>query len=282
MILNKKEKQLMNFIDMHTHSTASDGIYSPRKLVDYAIEKGLAGIAITDHDTIDGIEEAIQQARHYKNFIIIPGVELSTEYNNEEVHVLGYMINYKNRYLLKLLNNLQTERNNRALKIIDKLTNLGFEINYEDIERIAGPGTIGRPHIARALIHKGYVKNNEEAFKKYLSKGCPAYVPRQKLTPRDAIDIIRESGGVSVAAHPGLLECMITLDYLVEIGIDGIEVYHPDHTIDKSLKYLELAKKHNLIVTAGSDFHYPPNNNKYHGDLGSTKIPLKSIQVLFK
>jgi len=267
---------------MHTHSTASDGVYSPSKLVDYAIEKGLAGIAITDHDTIDGIEEAMEQAKNYKDFIIVPGVELSTEYNNEEVHILGYMINYKNQYLINILKKLQIERNNRALKILDKLANIGFKIDYEDLQRIVGTGTIGRPHIARALIQKGYVENNEEAFKKYLKKGCPAYVSRQKLTPIDAIDIIRESGGLSVAAHPGLLKSMDILDYLIEIGIDGIEVYHSDHSIANSLKYLELAKKHNLIVTAGSDFHHPPDDNKYHGDLGSIKIPVDNIKILFK
>lgn len=272
----------MNFIDMHTHSTASDGLYSPSRLVEYALEKGLSGIAITDHDTIGGIEEAIQQASYYKDFIIIPGIELSTEYNNEEIHILGYRIDYTNENLLKVLQSLQVSRNMRALKIVDKLISLGLEISYEDITQIAGQGAIGRPHIARALIQKGYVENNEEAFKKYLGKESPAYVPKQKLTPIDAIDIIRSAGGVSVAAHPGLLKSITNLEYLIEIGIEGIEVYHSDHTIDKSLKYLELAKKHNLLITAGSDFHYPPHNNDHHGDLGSIKIPLKNIQKLLE
>lgn len=270
----------MNFIDMHTHSTASDGVYSPGKLVEYAIKKRLSGIAITDHDTIDGIEEAIQEANKYKDFFIIPGIELSTEHNSEEVHILGYGIDYKMEYLLEVLDNLQNARNNRAYKIIDKLSSLGFKINYEDLIQASKNSSIGRPHIARVLIQKGYVKNSEEAFKKYLSKGCPAYVPREKLTPIDAVNIIEKSGGVSVAAHPGLLKSSTTLRYLIEIGINGIEVYHPDHTEDSSLKYLNLAKQHNLLITGGSDFHYPPQDDRYHGDLGSVTISLENIKKL--
>lgn len=272
----------MNYIDMHTHSTASDGVYSPSKLIHYAIQKGLAGIAITDHDTTDGIEEAIQYAETYKDFIIIPGVELSTEHNNEEIHILGYMIDYKMNYLTQILNNLKHERRDRAHKIISKLNQIGLGISYQDVQHIAGQGTIGRPHIARALIQKGYVESNEEAFTKYLSKGCHAYVPRQKLTPADAIDIIKKAGGFSVAAHPGLLDSLETLYYLIDMGIDGIEVYHSDHNPNQSRKYLDIAKKHGLIITGGSDFHHPPNNNKYHGDLGSVKVPLENIQLLFK
>lgn len=272
----------MKFIDMHTHSTSSDGIYSPSELVDYAIKKGLSGIAITDHDTVNGIEEAIKQASAYKDFIIIPGIELSTEYNNEEVHILGYMIDYKMEYLIKILQDLQDARNNRAIKIIDKLKKLEIKINYKDVIKISGEGAIGRPHIARSLIQKGYVQTIEEAFIKYLAEGALAYVPKQKLTPICAINIIRKAGGFSVVAHPGLLKSTIILNYLIDIGIDGIEVYYSKHTIEQSKKYLELAKKHNLFITGGSDFHYPPKDNRYNGDLGSIKVSLESIVKLLK
>ncbi len=276
-----KEREYMNFIDMHTHSTASDGLYTPSALVDYAIEKGLSGIAITDHDTIDGIEEAIKRATQYNGFIIVPGIELSAEYNNEEVHILGYMIDYKMESFKDILKNLQERRNDRARKIIKKLNTIGFDINYEDILGITQKGAIGRPHIARILVAKGYVKNNEEAFEKYLVKGCPAYVPREKLSPEDAIDIIKMSGGFSVIAHPGLLNAKATLDYLLGLNIDGIEVYHSDHTLDMSKEYLEIAKKNNLLITGGSDFHFPPSSSNHHGDLASIKIPLKNIQQIF-
>lgn len=272
----------MKFVDMHTHSVFSDGIYSPSKLVDYAIQKGLSGIAITDHDTVDGIEEAKKRANIYEDFIIIPGVELSAEYNNEEVHILGYMINYKTKYLLNILQRLQETRSNRVIKMIDKLKKIGIKANYEDVVKIAGDGAIGRPHIARYLVQNGYVQTIGEAFIKYLAKGAPAYVPKHKLTPACAIDIIRKAGGVPVAAHPGLLKSETILNYLIDIGIDGIEVYHPKHTAEQSEKYLKLAQKYNLFITGGSDFHYPPKNCRDDADLGSVKVPLESIAKLLE
>ena len=272
----------MKFIDMHTHSTFSDGIFSPGELVDYAVKKGLSGIAITDHDTVDGIEEAIERASIYKGFVIIPGVELSTEYNNEEVHILGYMIDYRMEYLLKVLKYLQDTRNNRAIKIIDKLKKMGIQINYEDVMKISGDGVIGRPHIARSLIKNGYVRTVGDAFTKYLAKGAPAYVPKQKLTPLCAINIIRKAGGFSVAAHPGLLKSKNILNYLIHIGIDGIEVYHSKHTAKQSEGFLKLAQRHNLFITGGSDFHYPPEDGEKNADLGSVKVPLENITELLR
>lgn len=271
----------MKFIDMHIHTNFSDGIYSPSELVDYVINKGLDGIAITDHDTINGIDEAIKRASNYKDFIIIPGIELSTEYNNEEVHILGYMIDYKMEYLHKILQNLKNTRKKRAMEIICKLDKLGIKINYEDLVKIAND-TIGRPHIARFLVKKGYVKTINEAFIEYLAEGALAYVPKKKLTPLCAIDIIKKTGGISVIAHPGLLKSATTLNYLIDIGIDGIEVYHPEHTIKQSEEYFKLAKEYNLFITGGSDFHYPPNNNEHNRDLGSIKFPLKYIRKLLK
>lgn len=269
----------MKFIDMHTHTTASDGVYSPSRLVDYAIKKGLSGIAITDHDTVDGIEEALEHANKYKDFIVVPGVELSTQYRNEEIHILGYMIDYKMNCLLELLENLQDLRTNRAIKIINKLKGLGFEINYEGVLRFTKASVIGRPHIARFLIEKGYTDSIGEAFQNYLGKGCVAYVAKEKLTPSCAIDIIKKAGGISVIAHPGLLkEPIAIIEYLIDLGVDGIEVYHSEHSLKESMQYLEIAKNHNLLITGGSDFHYPPQNNGHNGDLGSIKIPLKDIK----
>lgn len=273
----------MKFIDMHTHSTASDGVYSPSQLIDYAIQKGLSGIAITDHDTVDGIEEAIEQADTYDNFILIPGVELSTEYKGDEVHILGYMIDYKADSLLSVLEYLQSVRNSRAIKIVNRLRDLGLKIDYKGVAQIADGGVIGRPHIARFLIEKGYVATIEEAFVKYLGKNALAYVPKERLTPKSAIDIIRKAKGISVVAHPGLLKrSQPVLEHLLNIGIDGIEVYHSEHTIEQSVEYLNLARQNNLLVTGGSDFHYPPQDNEYNGDLGSIKIPLKNIEDMLE
>ncbi len=272
----------MDFIDMHTHSNASDGMYTPSELVDYAIEKGLSGISITDHDTVDGVEEAVQRGKQYKNFKVIPGIELSSEYNSEEVHILGYMLDYNMNSLQSILNNLKDQRNNRAIKIINKLKGLDYSISYEDVLKIAKKGVIGRPHIAQALVEKGYVKTKEEAFKNFLVKDALAYIPRQKLTPIHAIDIIKKAKGFAVIAHPGLLKSIDTLYFLIRLGIDGIEVYHSDHTIHQSSMYFKIAKEHNLIITGGSDFHYPPNKNNYHGDLGSVKVPSKYVEILLK
>lgn len=267
----------MRFIDMHTHSTFSDGIYSPSELVDYAVEKGLSGIAITDHDTVDGIEEAKQRAAVHEDFIVIPGIELSTEYNNEDVHILGYMIDYKKEHLSKLLQRLQNTRDSRAIKIVDRLKKLGIKISYKDVVEMSGDGVIGRLHIARSMIRKGYVQTIGDAFTKYLAKGAPAYVPKHRLTPECAINTIRKAGGFSVVAHPGLLKSESILDYLIDLDIDGIEAYHPKHSKEQSKRYLKLAEKYNLFVTGGSDFHYPPEKNKHDSDLGGIKIPLEDI-----
>ena len=184
------------------------------------------------------------------------------------------------RYLLVLQHLKILEK--KAIKIIDKLKELGIKINYKDVVRIAGDGIIGRPHIARSLVQKGYVQTIEEGFIKYLAKGAPAYVPKHKLTPICAINIIRKAGGFSVVAHPGLLTSEAILNCLINMDIDGIEVYHSKHTIEQSKKYFKLAKRYNLFITGGSDFHYPPKNNEYKGDLGSIKVSLESIAKLLE
>ncbi|ABW19088.1 PHP domain-containing protein [Alkaliphilus oremlandii] len=273
----------MKFIDMHTHSTASDGVYRPKELVEYALEKGLSGIAITDHDTIDGIEEAVDHASIYKDFIVIPGIELSAEYHGEEVHILGYGIDYKNSSLKEKLRYLEKERRDRAYKIVSKLNSMGMKLDYESIMQTVQNGVVGRPHIARALVEHGYVKNLEEAFNKYLAQDAAAYVPRAKLSPQEAIGLIKAARGISVLAHPGLIQSDKIIEDILTLGIDGIEVYHSEHTGSLSRKFLEMAEEHNLFVTAGSDFHFPPDNDEsYHGDLGSIKISLDSIQKLFR
>lgn len=269
----------MNYIDMHTHTTASDGTYTPIQLVDYAIKKGLNAIAITDHDTIDGIEEAMVYCRKIPNFFVLPGIELSTEYLDEEVHILGYNINYKFKELLNLLNTIQKQRIDRVNQIIHKLNALDISITYEEVIKIAGGGTIGRPHIARILVEKKYVDTIEGAFQKFLNKGAPAYAPRYKLSPCEAIDIIKKTGGHVSIAHPGLIQNKRILNNLLEKEVDGIEVYHPDHKEKNSNEFLTIAKTHGIIVTGGSDFHSPPQNkNKRHGDLGSKTVLINSIE----
>ena len=272
----------MNYVDMHTHTTASDGTFTPRELIDYTLKKNLRGIAITDHDTVNGIDEALTYCNKSWGLLIIAGIELSTELLNEEVHILGYDINHKAKALLDVLSLIQNERVNRAMKIIKKLQNLGIAITYDEVLKISKEGVIGRPHIAKVLLKKGYVKTIEESFIRYLNKGCPAYVSRFKLTPCEAIELIKGVGGVAVLAHPGLIKNKSIVDVIIEKGIDGIEVYHSEHKKVDNERFLLIAKEHNLIVTAGSDFHSPPIDDNRHGDLGSEKISIESIQPFIK
>lgn len=272
----------MKYIDMHTHTTASDGALTPKELIDYAIEKELNGVAITDHDTVGGIEEAMDYCKTKNDFLLIPGIELSTEDLGEEIHILGYMIDYQDEKFLKLLDLLQNERKNRAHKIIEKLNELGFKITFSEVEGLTVDGNIGRPHIAKVLITKGYLSNTKEAFEKYLNKGCPAYVPRYKITPLEAIKEIKRIGGYAVVAHPGLIKSNEILKHIVKDGIDGIEVFHPDNSELKYDYYLDLVEKNGLFITGGSDFHTPPAKDRHHGDLGSVRVPTSYLEVMLR
>ncbi|AOY77254.1 PHP domain-containing protein [Clostridium formicaceticum] len=272
----------MRYIDMHTHTTASDGTYSPRQLIDYAITKGLSGIAITDHDTVEGIDEGMNYASKLGKFIVITGIELSTEYLGEEVHILGYDINHTSKDLLQALSFIQEQRRNRAVKIVDKLQKLGLLITYDEVLKIAREGAVGRPHIARVLLEKGYIESIQEAFHKYLSKGCPAYVPRYKITPFEAIDMIKKAEGFVTIAHPGLIKNEKILIDILEKKVDGIEVYHPEHGEKEHKKFSLIARQYHLKVTAGSDFHSPPKGETRHGDLGSEKISIEEVDKFIK
>ena len=268
----------MKYIDMHTHTTASDGVYTPRQLIKYGISKGLQGIAITDHDTVDGIDEGLNAVINKKDFIVIPGIELSTEYMGKEVHILGYSINYKCENLLSTLSFLQKKRENRVIEVIAKLQKLQINITYDELIKRFGSSSVGRPHVAELLITKGYVDTIEEAFNKYLKKGCVAYVDRYKITPFEGINLIKQAGGVAVIAHPKLIKNDKIVTDIIKKGIDGIEVYHPEHNTNDQKKFLQIAKEYNLIITAGSDFHRPPTSKDSHDDLGDKKISTENIQ----
>lgn len=243
--------------DFHTHTTASDGIYSPEQVVKIATKKGLDGIAITDHDTIDGIIQARNFAREYKDdFQVLNGIEFSCSCNDEEVHILGYDFDMDNDEMIKISESLKVHRRDRILKMVAKLKeDLNLDISFENVQALSKGGALGRPHIARELVNLGYCSTIEDAFKLYLKKGCPGYVPRFKLDIEDVIGIIRRAGGVSVLAHPGLINDKYIINQVVDWGIDGIEVYHPKNGPTESKKMKRITKEKNLIYTAGSDFH---------------------------
>ena len=241
--------------DLHVHTNHSDGIFSPEEVVNLALARNLQGIAITDHDTITGISPAMEYSKRFHDFTVIPGIEFSTIYNDEEVHILGYFINPFDSSILEITDKLKKSRLNRGINMVKKFNDLGFNITIDEVIETSGGELIGRPHIARVLINKGYVNSIEEAFNKYLDRGKPAYVERYKLTIEEAISIIKKSGGYAVLAHPGLLKNKSIIEHCIKSGINGIECIHSKHN-PLDTEYLKIiARSNNLIVTAGSDFH---------------------------
>lgn len=241
--------------DLHIHTTASDGLFTPEEVVDWAIKKEVDIIAITDHDTTKGIDRALN-ANNKKHLKIIPGIELSSELNNSEIHVLGYCIDYKSNLLYNLSEKIKSQRILRAKKIIGKLEGLNIHISEKDIRKNVGEDFIGRPHIAMALIDNGYVQSIEEAFDKYLKYNGPAYEPRFKLTVNESVNLIHRLGGFAVLAHPGIIQGDINVkELLIEENFDGIEVIHSKHSNEDVLKFKTMAKELELIMTGGSDCH---------------------------
>lgn len=240
--------------DLHIHTTASDGTLLPSQVVKKACEIGLKAIAIADHDTVDGVCEALEAAKK-DNIRVIPAIELSCDYNDMEVHLLGYFINIRDPRLLNTLGFLKEERSKRAGKILDKLSKLGIHISLDKVKNISENASVGRPHIARALVNSGYVYNVQQAFESLLGKNCPGYVAREKLKLEEAVQLVKKIGGVPVLAHPGLLPGLDVLGSIIEKGVMGLEVYYPAHDSDLIKELIKICVQKNLIVTGGSDYH---------------------------
>ncbi len=246
-------------IDLHTHSTASDGTMHPADLVKYAHRKGLSALAITDHDTIEGISEAIA-AGESLGIEVVPGLELSVKYCDHSLHLLGYLFDPRNEELLLALDRLQAGRRERNRKIILNLNRLGCSIQFKELQQSAGPGQNGRPHIARLMIEKKCVGTMDEAFEKYLGHGGLAYASRFVYGAGEAISLIQNAGGIAVLAHPLQLERSVDhlphfVQQLRDMGLDGIEVYYPNHSRQFRKHLISLAEKLSLVLTGGSDFH---------------------------
>lgn len=245
----------MQYSDLHIHSNYSDGILSVEEIIKYSAEKGLKYIAVTDHDTVESQIE-IKNKWINKEVGIIPAIELSTEYKNKEVHILGYFIDIFNEELISNLNLIKSSRIERAKKIISNLNNIGIDIDYKDIEIVS---SIGRPHIAKMLVEKGLASNTREAFQLYLVQGKPAYAERYKIPYKNALNIINKSGGISVLAHPGEIYKGISTEEIIKefkiYGLKGIEVFHPSHDDHQINNFYNLAKKYSLNITGGSDCH---------------------------
>jgi predicted metal-dependent phosphoesterase TrpH len=267
----------MQKADLHIHTTASDGLMTPDEVVHWSKLKRLTAIGITDHDTVNGISPAVDASLKY-GVEIVPGIELSTMFDDEEIHVLGYYIDYKARWFLNTLEKIQNSRYERAERIVNKLNGLGIDITLEQVKVKADNGAIGRPHIARAMIDKGYINNIKDAFKEFIGRGCPAYVERYKLSSEEAIDIIKRTGGISVLAHPGLIRNKANIGRIINLGIDGIEAYHSKHDDETVRDTLAIARSRNLLVTGGSDCHGMKFNNE--PIIGNYTVDYKYVQIL--
>lgn len=236
------------------HTNASDGELSPSDLVQLVRKHQLNAIAISDHDTTDGLEEAQRVAQGWP--VIIPAIELSAEENGQDVHMLGYCIRVEDAAFQAELVRFRDDRLNRGRKIVERLGELGKPLDWNDVLRLADGGSVGRPHVARAMMAAGYVSSIREAFDRYLYTGGPAYVSRERLAPETAVALIHRAGGVAVMAHPGLVEDYgAMVERLVPAGLDGVEVMHPKNppTVRQNLR--GLATRYNLLITGGSDFH---------------------------
>jgi predicted metal-dependent phosphoesterase TrpH len=243
-------------VDLHLHTTASDGRLSPAELVNLVVAQGLKKISISDHDTTEGLAEAYAAAHQFPELEIIPGIELSTDIPGDEVHMLGYFIQYDDLAFQERLLRFRQGRVERARLMVEKLDSLGIHLEWDRVQEIAGDGAVGRPHIALAIVERGYCKEPRDAFPEYLARKGLAYVERPKMTPAEAVQVLVGVGGVPVLAHPAYLDNMeATIDELKDIGLVGMEVYYAQYRPD-TIRHLErLAEQYGLIPCGGSDYH---------------------------
>ncbi len=279
-VMKGKEWHQLNRLDLHVHTTASDGMFTPVEVVKRAKAKGLQGIAITDHDTVAGVEEA-RKCGEGLGLWVIPGVEISTVANGQDIHVLGYFVNPTDELFQERLREQREARKRRNHMLLDRLTKLGIPITMEEVEaRKQDKVNIGRPHIAEVLVAKGVVQNMDEAFAKYLGKDGVAYVTTPRISPEEALALIRQAGGVPVLAHPGLYDDDDLVLKLAGNGLAGIEVNHPDHNEEMKMRYTEIVRQFGLFATAGSDFHGERQGSMYHADLGTCTTDRKTVDAL--
>ena len=260
----------MGCVDLHVHSTCSDGTYTPSELVAYGLEKNLVAMALTDHDTVSGIDEALNAASG-KNIEIIPGIEYSTNYNNKDVHIVGLFLDYKSKDFIKSLGEFMQTRLDRNVKLCANLVDGGIDISVEALDEMFPDTVVTRAHYAKYLVNKGYVKSKDEAFDRYLGDHTKYFVPRCNITPQDVIEVTKKAGGIPILAHPTLYGFgKDALNKLVsdlkDVGLMGIECKYCTYTATEEREIKELARKYDLLPSGGSDFH---GANKQGLDLGT-------------
>jgi len=257
-------------IDLHIHTTASDGTYTPEEAVAAASESGVEVLGIADHDTLDGIEPALAAGRRL-GLTVVPAVEINTDYGETEAHILGYFIDHRSSELEHLCQKIRRLRLERAREMLARLRSLGLRVEEEQVVQLAAGGSVGRPHVARALVQTGCVSTEAEAFARFIGRGQPAYVPRYRLTPQAAAQAIRSAGGIAVLAHPTKVGNDLLVQGLVAQGLDGLEAYHCDHSAAQSRHYVALARQMGVLVTGGTDSHGPHSDRPVA--IGAVPVP---------
>lgn len=267
----------MKFADLHLHTLFSDGTYTPKQLICEASQLELCAISVADHDTVDGIEPTKEFAQ-IKNIEVLEAIELTAERDGLEIHILGYLIDYKNKELTEKLDFLKKNRIERIFGMVDKLNDMGIELNAQDVFDIAGSkAAVGRLHVARAMLKKGEVSSIQEAFWKFIGDKCPAYIAGFRFSPYEAIKLIKDTGGIPVLAHPYTLNRDDLITQFIDYGLMGLEVYYPSANQGMVNFYLGLSQKYNLLVTGGSDCH---GGAKPEAKIGSVKIPYDLVEKL--
>ncbi len=265
-------------VDLHSHTTASDGTLAPRDLVRKAVQQGVRVLAVTDHDSTGGLAEAMEEARRHPPLEIVPGLEINCDVEGAEIHVLGYFVDHEAPWFQAFLAGQRAERVARVHRIAERLAALGLPIDPAEVFALVKEGSAGRPHVAQVMVARGYVKSVREAFDKYLKTGGPASAPRRRLAPSAAVAVIRKAGGVPVLAHPGLADRDELIPELIDAGLMGIETYYAEHSAAQTRDYLELCRRHDLVPTGGSDYHGPQSGRA--NPPGTPAVPWSSWQML--
>jgi len=267
----------MKFADLHLHTYFSDGTFSPEELVGHGVRLGFAALSLTDHDSVEGCAR-MAEVCEASGITFIPGTELTAEHEDTELHILGYFVDTQNQKLLTEIARFQVVRQNRIREMVARLNELNMPLKAEAVFALANCKSPGRPYVARALVKAGLVANSDEAFRRFLKKNRPAWVPKAKISAFEAIELVHQAGGLAIMAHPGLNRTDDVIPALVDSSLDGLECFHTKHSTTMTGRYLEIADKFHLLVTGGSDCH---GFSKGKPLIGRIKLPYEHVEKLF-
>lgn len=276
----------MNYIDLHVHSSASDGSFSPEEVVELAKNAGLSHFALTDHDTVGGVEQALNHAKKIGGIEVIPGTELSCYYGNREIHIVGLFVNHKDETFLSELQKLKDAREARNERMVQNFVDAGIQLSVSELKHGNPNSVITRAHFARVLVEKGYCQDKNEAFQRYLGIGCPFYLPKPKVTPEHVLKLIIDAGGTAILAHPysyklSKSEVEALLDYLIPLGLSGMECYYSTYDNGQVQELRSMALSKGLLVSGGSDFHGVVKPDISIGiGRGKLKVPKKLLDII--